>query len=197
MKSKKALVAALIGVSAAVAAPAAFAQARGAAADAGWYAGGSLGQSTADCKVSGGSCDDKDTAWKIFGGYQINRNFGVELGYADLGKITVSAGGSSLSVETTSWDLVGVGSFPMANQFSIYGKLGFNRTETKAGSAKDNGTDLTFGAGVRYDFSRNLGVRGEWQRYKATTPAATSGAITVTSGDFDIDVLSVGVVWKF
>jgi OOP family OmpA-OmpF porin len=198
MRSKKALVAALIGASAALAAPAAFAQARAQAADTGWYLGGAFGQSSADCQVSGGSCDDKDTAWKIFGGYQINRNFAVELGYANLGEISVSALGQTFNLETTSWDLVGVGSFPLANQFSIYGKLGFHRSETEVGSAKDDGTGLTYGLGVRYDFSRNLGVLGEWQRYgKVSTPAATSGPVSITSGEGDIDLLSVGVVWKF
>src|SRR5205823_3618582 len=148
----KALIAGLIGAAMAVSAPAAFAQARSQAADSAWYAGGSLGQANAKCNVSGGSCDKTDTAWKIFGGYQINRTFGVELGYADLGKVKLSGGASSLSIETKSWDLVGVGSFPVANQFSIYGKLGFSRSESKVASAKDNSTNLTFGLGAQYDF---------------------------------------------
>jgi len=45
--------------------------------DTGWYAGLSVGQSTAkgacDGVVGPGiSCDEKDTAFKILGGYQVN-----------------------------------------------------------------------------------------------------------------------------
>lgn len=200
MSLKKTTVAALMTVAGLAASSASMAQAMKGGPDSGFYVGGVLGQSSADCVVTGagGSCDDKDSAWKIFGGYQINRNFAVELGYADLGTISVSALGQTFNLETTSWDLVGIGSFPIANQFSIYGKLGFHRSETEVGSAKDDGVDLTFGAGVRYDFSRNLGVRAEWQRYsKVSTPSATQGGVTLLSGEGDIDLLSVGVVWKF
>jgi OOP family OmpA-OmpF porin len=198
MKSKKALVAGLFGAAMAVSASATFAQARGASADTGWYVGGHFGQSSADCQVTVGSCDDSDTAWKILGGYQINRNFAVEFGYADLGTISVSAFGQTFNLETTAWDLVGVGSWPFANQFSVYGKLGFHRSETEVGSAKDDGIDLTFGLGVRYDFSRNLGVRGEWQRYSSvSTPSATQGPVTITASEGDIDLLSIGIVYKF
>lgn len=200
MKSNKVLAAGLFGAAMAVSAPAAFAQAKS-AADTGWYVGGSIGQSTTDCSAPAGfSCDDKDTAYKIFGGYQINRNFAAEAGYTDLGKVTATSGGTNVEVKATAWDLVGVGAFPLSNQFSIYGKLGFYSGELKvssnlaAGSGKKTTTDLTYGAGVQYNFSRNLGLRGEWQRYgSAKTPA--TGATTEEKND--IDVLSVGVVWKF
>ena len=45
----------------------------------GFYIRGSLGQSEHSDQCSGGAagitCDDKDTAWKIFGGYQFNQYF--------------------------------------------------------------------------------------------------------------------------
>lgn len=197
MKSNKGAIASVVvGVAMAFSAPAAFAQVQ---PDRGPYAGGSIGQSTADCDVSGipgVSCDEKDTAWKIFGGYQINRNFGVELGYTDLGEVSATGAGVRINLETTAWELVGVGSFPVADRFSLYGKLGFYRAENKvssniAGISGDKTTtDLTFGVGVRYDFTRSMGVRAEWQRYSKVE--APSGL-----GDSDIDVLSIGLVVKF
>ncbi|HEY7238826.1 MAG TPA: outer membrane beta-barrel protein [Burkholderiales bacterium] len=197
MLLKKTTVAALLAASGLVASSAAMAQ--GKAADMGWYAGISLGQSSASdaCNGISGpgvSCDDKDTAFKIFGGYQINRNFGVELGYTDLGKVEASGGGVTASVETTALELVGVGSYPVNNQFSIYGKLGLYRADSKGRSniglsADETNTDLTFGLGVQYNFTSNLGVRGEWQRYSSVG----GGDI----GESDVDVLSVGLVYKF
>jgi OOP family OmpA-OmpF porin len=194
--TKAAVIAALTGVAIACAAPAAFAQTQ---ADRGWYVGGSLGQSTAEdaCDGLGGtgiSCDDEDTAWKFFGGYQLNRNFAVELGYTNFGEISLSAFGLSETIEATAWELVGVGSFPVADRFSLYGKLGFYRAETEdrtnfGFSADETNTGLTFGIGARYDFTQTIGVRAEWQKYSDVG----GGDI----GESDLDVLSVGLVVRF
>ena len=71
------------------------------------YVGGSLGQSEAKDACEGfANCDEKDTAWKVFAGFQLTPMFGVELGYTDLGE--VSAPG--ISAETTAWDLSAAGS---------------------------------------------------------------------------------------
>ncbi|HXJ53238.1 MAG TPA: outer membrane beta-barrel protein [Burkholderiales bacterium] len=197
MSLKKTSIAAFLAASGLVVSSAAMAQAK--AADQGFYAGVSIGQSSSSDACTGVSgpgvsCDDKDTAFKIFGGYQINRNFGVELGYTDLGKVEAHGGGVTASVESTAFELVGVGKFPINNQFSVYGKLGFYRADSKGRSnvgvsADETNTDLTYGLGVQYNFTGNLGVRGEWQRYSSVG----GGDI----GDSDVDVLSVGVVYKF
>jgi OmpA-OmpF porin, OOP family len=176
--------------------------------DAGFYLGASIGQSKAKdtCDDSAGfSCDDKDTAWKIFAGYQFNRHFAVEAGYTDLGEVTVSAASGTSSVrgtiELSAFELMAVGSFPVADRFSLYGKLGLYRAETEQRlqvtlgtlTVSDNKTeknaDLTFGFGARFDITRNLGVRAEWQRYLDVG----GGEI----GEDDVDVLSVGILWRF
>src|SRR5712692_2884244 len=172
MRRDKALIAAMLGAAVMAAPAVSMAQAR---ADTGWYLGGHVGQSQAKdaCNgVAGGgvSCDDKDTAIKILGGYNFNRNLAAELGYTDLGKAKASGLGVTAEVKSTAWEFVGVGSYPIANQFSVYGKLGLYVAETKASSnvgisAKKTNNDLTYGLGVRYDFSREVGGRVEWQRY--------------------------------
>ena len=78
MKSntKNNLIAGLIALSSlAAGAPAALAQ------DAGFYAGIGFGQSKVKdfCEGVVGTCDDKDTAWKILGGYQFNKYLGAEI----------------------------------------------------------------------------------------------------------------------
>lgn len=192
---KKGLLAGLIGAGFALAGPAALAQAPAAP---GWYAGGSLGQSEAkdtDCSPPLTSCDDKDTAWKIFGGYQINRNFAVELGYTNLGEFSASGPGVNASIESKAWEVMGVGSFPVADRFSLYGKLGFYRAESEATSnipgvsADESNTGLAFGIGAQYDFTRSVAVRAEWQRYSDVG----GGNI----GETDLDVLSIGALVRF
>src|SRR5262245_5537797 len=71
----------------------------------GWYVGGGIGKSSADIDTAGINAsiiraggagvtgvatgtDDNDTGFKLFAGYQLNPNFAVEVGYADLGKFS-------------------------------------------------------------------------------------------------------------
>jgi OOP family OmpA-OmpF porin len=199
MSLKKTTIAALVAASGLALSSGAFAQAK--PADTGFYIGASVGQSTADCDTSGTglSCDDKDTAYKVFGGYKFNRNLAVEAGYTPLGEVTASGGGVNITAEATAWELVGVGMFPLGNNFSVYGKLGLYSGELEVSSnigasGDKTTTDLTYGLGVQFDFTRNLGIRGEWQRYSGIKTPST--AVT-DEDDTDVDVLSIGVLWKF
>jgi OOP family OmpA-OmpF porin len=175
--------------------------------DTGWYIGGSFGQSEADVDCAGTtSCDDTDTSWKIFAGYHINRNFAIEAGYGNLGDVKFATPAFPIlglpaldfKIETSVWEVVGIGSFPIADRFSLFGKVGLYGADTDieisspglgSASDSDDNVDLTFGFGARYDFTRNFGVRGEWQRYS-----------DVKAGDLgksDVDVMSVGIVFRF
>jgi OOP family OmpA-OmpF porin len=143
-------------------------------------------------------CDDKDTAWRILGGYQINRNFAVELGFHEFGDASASGPGGRIDFESNAFELVGVGRFPLSGNFALYGKAGFYRGETKASGStiltgpidiKETNTDFTFGFGLQYSFTPQLSIRGEWQRYA-----------DVGGGDIDesdVDVMSVGLVVRF
>ena len=160
------LFAGLVGAAIAASSPAALAQAP---ADVGWYVGASLGQTEVNLDCAGTTaCDDKDNSWKIFAGYQFNRNFALEFGYTDLGEVTASTPAigfippASVAIESTVWELVAVGMLPLAERFSLYGKLGLYRADTdievnfvSLGSVtdSDSNTDLTFGIGVRFDIT--------------------------------------------
>src|SRR5438309_3199391 len=180
MTRDKALLAAMLGAALMAAPPVSMAQARG---ETGWYLGASVGQSkakVADC-AGFSSCDAKAAAFGILGGYQINRNFAAELGYHDFGRVTLSGPGSA-NIKANAAELVGLGAYPFANRFSVYGKLGAYRAESKLSAAasgsvslKDRNTDLTFGFGAQYDVAREAGVRAEWQRYKSVGGDDTGG----------------------
>ena len=153
------------------------------------------------------SCDDKDTAFKLFGGYQFSRYIAAEAGYTDLGKVKASAPGLSADIKSNAWELVAVGSYPIGTSgFAPYGKLGFYRGEVKLSSNvgvsdKHTNTDLTFGVGVRYDIMRNFAVRAEWQRYNGVGPGdhtvTVGGVSATTNGKADVDVISIGALYKF
>ena len=152
----------MLGAAAMIVSAGALAQAK--ATVPGFYAGLDVGQTDV------GSTDD--TGFRIFGGYQFHRNVAAELGY---GLLFDKSG-----LELTSLEAVAVGIFPLANQFSLIGKLGFAQLMADPGSDE---TELTYGIGVQYDFTRAVGVRLQWQTYN-TDPN-------------DVDFLSVGVVWRF
>ena len=177
----------------------------------GFYAGLSLGEArfpsacSANAGVTLSNCNDTDTAWKIFGGHQFSPNFAWEVGYNDFGRVSSDAvatiGGSTFAgnakVEATAWELSGIGSLPLASQFSLYGKLGayYAKTESSTNlpgvstSATNHNSNFTFGLGARYDVTRNIALRAEWQRFPKV------GADT--TGKSDIDVLAIGGLYRF
>src|SRR5689334_12273608 len=121
------LLAAAVGAAGLSALPAA-AQLQFGRMDTGLYLGGSVGGSkyhhACDGLPGGISCDEKDFAGKAFVGWQFNRYFGVEVGYADLGKAEASLPGATASVKAHGADLVGTASYPLNELFALYGKVG-------------------------------------------------------------------------
>ena len=195
--NKKALVA-VLGVTAAAFAFPAAAQNLSAV-----YIGGGIGQSKAKDGCSGVSgpgvsCDDKDTSFRLFGGYQFTPNISAELGYADHGKAKLSGPGGTDELAATAWDLSGIFQWPFSNTgFSVFGRLGLYVGKVEL-SGPDHGdktsSNVTFGLGAGYDFNRNIGVRAEWQRYskmKARNDA------TGVEDEGDVDALSIGVLYRF
>src|SRR5450830_1849591 len=116
--------------------------------DSGWYGGFNVGQSRAnidDARITGGllgggftttsiNDDDRDTGYKLFGGYKLNKNFAVEGGYFDLGKFgftatTVPAGTLSGNIKLRGLNLDAVGILPITEKFSVFGRVGANYAE--------------------------------------------------------------------
>lgn len=193
MRATKMIAASVLALSGLVAAPQASAQ--------GFYIGGSVGQSDFDNGnaipdlITSGTVDGKDTGYKIFGGYEFNRNFGVELAWVDLGKASYSGTFLGLpvtggSVKTSGLNISAVGTLPLSSSFALFGKLGLFSWESKASdvtggvpfSGKEDGSDVSFGIGASYNFTKNLAIRAEWEQFKAVD---------------NISLLSLGVVYKF
>lgn len=173
------------------------------AQDPRWYVGFGLGMSTAKDACDGVSgpgisCDDEDTAFKILGGYQVNPNFAVELGYTDLGKASASFTGlGNVSFESSGFEVLAVGIAPVAPNWSLFGKLGFFIWDVDAkdgtglvGNMSESGSDLTYGFGASYDFSKNSALRIEYQVY-------TDIGDSNTTGKDDISVLGASLIFKF
>ena len=160
--------------------------------DQGFYAGASFGKSDLKDACTGlPNCDDSDTALSIFGGYQFNKHFGAEIAYTDVGKASASSGANAATLEAKGFEFLAVGTIPLNQQFSLYGKLGLFMWDADIRTSgpgvtvltSDDGTDLTIGFGARYSFTKNLAAQLQWQRYELD--------------NFDVDVISVGILFRF
>lgn len=134
------------------------------AQDTGAYIGAGVGQAFVD----EGAYDDEDTAYSVFGGYQFHRNFALEAGYTDFGKLEADAAAPAL--EASSVSLAAVGILPFTERFSGYAKAGIQRWDLDdalpglTGTLDDSGTDALYGAGVQYRFNDRLALRAEYTR---------------------------------
>jgi OOP family OmpA-OmpF porin len=189
------------------------------AQDTGWYGGANLGQSNAsidDARISNdllGSGlvttsiddDDRDRGFKLFGGYQVNKYFAVEAGYFDLGQFgfvanTVPTGSLSGDIKIKGLNLDAVGTLPITEKFSAFGRLGVAYAHTDGSfvgtgavnvlnpspSARD--TNLKVGLGVQYAFTEALSLRAEIERYRINDAVGNKG---------DVDLASIGLVYRF
>jgi len=175
--------------------------------DSGGYFGAAIGRASVSdyCSDTAGlavtSCDDKDTAFKIFGGYRFTRNVAVEAAYVDLGKYhaTGSVLGLPFDVKTelTGVTVQWVGIVPFGNEFSLMGRIGaifwdLNNSGTVGGfpgGGGDSGVDIAMGVGAQYKFARNFAVRADLDYYPNLGNSNT--------GEDNVTAVSIGVVFSF
>lgn len=208
-----------LAMSAAVLSTLAVAQDRDTSQDHGWYIGGNIGESK--LKVDEQSIirrmlqpgvtstqlnrEDRDEAFKTFGGYQMNRYWALESGYFDLGKFTFSTltappgtMNGSLRVQGVSFDLVGT--LPLTEKLSAIGRIGaaYQKTQDSFGgtgagiprysSNVKHDTNEKWGAGLQYAFNSRLAMRAEYERYRINDAIGSKG---------DVELISVGLIYRF
>lgn len=191
-----------------------------AAAEPGWYVGANVGQSNADMDNNGVVASrlaegfntnrltkhDSDNAFKVFGGYQFNNYFALEAGYFDLGEFGYKTfQDQPWAVFTADTKLRGmnvdlVGFLPIGEKLSAFARVGVTRYDSKDSyrgfgavtvvpfGDSDRDSSHKFGAGLQYDFTQNVSMRLESERYDIED---------VMFRDTDVDMYSVGVVYRF
>jgi OmpA-OmpF porin, OOP family len=179
--------------------------------ESGIYLGGSLGyaQYKDTCKNLVVACDDHDTAWRFFAGYQFNRNWSAEFGYGDLGDAT-GQGVTNLGTagqfkrQSYAFDLSALGTVRIAGGLGVFGRLGLYMARTTFDSeipptvdSHEAGTNsgFTYGAGLSYMLG-HFGLRAEWQRY-ANIGGHSTGTLENGSGTDQVDAFSLGALLRF
>jgi len=183
------------------------------------YGGGSIGRSRArlgEARITASllgegltttsfTADKKDTAYKLFGGYQFNRYFGLEAGYFNLGKFgfeatTTPAGTLNGDIRLSGFNLDLVGTLPLTQRLSAIGRVGVQNAKARdrfSGSGavtvldpnpSKRSTQAKVGAGLQYELTRSLLLRGEVERYRVNDAVGNKA---------DVNMLSVGLVIPF
>jgi OOP family OmpA-OmpF porin len=167
---------------------------------------GDIDNSLAAAGLAGStSTDDNGFGFRLFGGYTLNENLSLELGYLSLGEISADtelanpAGHAKTEIDTSGFNLSLVAGAPVGEGFRIYAKAGLFMWDgeadvsvdlTSGGSASasgdDDGTDFSYGLGASYQVNENLSVRLDWDRYEM-------------KGDYEVshDLISVGLNYYF
>ncbi|MFZ6748169.1 OmpA family protein [Undibacterium sp. Ren11W] len=187
-------------------------------ANSAWYIGGGIGQSRANIDedriirslIDTGassvtfSSDQRDTAYKLFVGKQLNKYFALEAGYFDLGKYSFNAattppGSLNGEVGFRGLNLDMLAQLPLSERFSIYARLGMNYAKTDSHftgdrlfavanpNSSDNKLNPKVGLGMEYKITEALAIRGEAERYRLND---------VIHNHTDVDFYSINLVYK-
>lgn len=163
------------------------------------YFGASAGRSKSDIDCTGAlTCDTNATGWKVFGGYLFHPNFGVEGSWYQSGKSTFSAATSGTTA-TGEYKSRGFGLYALAQAaqgpWSGFVKLGAvsaratgsARVSDISGSVSETHTQVGWGAGVGYDFTRNFGTRLEFERNRTE----------LLGEKINVDLVTLGLLARF
>lgn len=151
-----------------------------------------------------GELEDGDTTFGLRLGYAFNDRFAIEAAYRDLGEAKATgqsngsgffwcAGAIEATTEATTLDLTFVGNVELGAGWSLFGRAGIARWDAEAEfrdscgtlSGDDDGTEVTYGAGLEYRLSEATSIRGEWQRYPEVFD------------EYDVDVITAGFQYRF
>ena len=184
-----------------------------------YYIGGGIGQARAELNderitrplfgsgltATNINRDNHDTAYKLFGGYQFNRNFALEAGYFNLGKFGFSANTTPLGtfsgqVKIQGFNLDLVGTLPLSERFSVFARAGAQAAKTGATysgsqpssifnpSPSKREVNYKAGLGLQYEVTPSFLVRAEVERYRISDNIGKKG---------NADMVSVSLVFPF
>ena len=143
-----------------------------------------------------------DNVYRLKLGFKPSRYFAVEGEVVDFGKLDDpfrNPADLSSQFRSTGFGVDTIAMLPVW-RFSLYGRMGAYRGDGRAGygwhplpvleSQSHRGTRLRYGVGMRYDFTRSLGVRAELER---NSPLRDPLSADIDTGE----QLSVGLSWRF
>jgi len=137
-----------------------------------------------------GSVDGKNFDYKMYLGYSLTERYAVELHLADFDETTrIATNDGKVDFSVKSYGISGVFKYPINPVVSPFVKMGFHRwsSELLARNTRDRendkGTDTMLGIGFNLFLTDRLDLRAEYEY--------------LLGKDWDMKILSLGVVWDF
>jgi OOP family OmpA-OmpF porin len=168
---------------------------------AGAYLGANVGSGEHKLSIDGNANKEHKAGFKLYGGYALNENFGIEAGYARLGKVsdadTDGVNTVSLSYRARALYIAGTATLPLSPEFSVFAKAGVTANHGKV-TARFNGdsdsmsrtnTTAMFGVGAEYSFAKDMSVVAEYENF--------GKVIDENEGNTKAQMVSVGLRYKF
>jgi len=209
--NKPALLAALLGTAFLATAAQAQTQAPAPAAvrtEGGYFGVGVMSVTSEAAKTiaaafAGASAESNTTGYKLYGGYMWG-NWGVELGYYDMGKAEVKiAGATSDTLESKAATLAAVYSAPFAGKGMVHLKAGaahvsseYNCVSLCGGNlvnSEKTSTPLFVGIGLGWRLSQGIQLRLDFERMSDVV------YVVGTAGEFEgpIEIMSLSAQFNF
>lgn len=163
------------------------------------YFGGAIGRSSFSLSDAGGAPvpwggkkgSKSGTAYKLYGGWRFTETFGVEAGYARLGRVSQWTSVRGLStLQNGSGNVfyaAATAHLPLGDAFALNGRLGISRGRISGGDnwvpanqrISGSATGLMAGFGAEYRVTKNLSVTADYDYFGKLSKQAKGGMLSV------------------
>ncbi|MDC8759068.1 outer membrane beta-barrel protein [Janthinobacterium fluminis] len=162
------------------------------------YVGVNVGRGEQKISIPVVSGKETKTSYKLYGGYNFDKNFGVEGGYVDFGKAKFTNKTYSSEAKSKAFYVAATGTLPVSDEFGVFAKVGLSANRVSydfkdtgmRGSSSANRSSLIFGLGASYNVTKEIAIVAEYENF---------GKIAKGDGGGDIkaNTFSAGLRYKF
>ncbi len=185
----------------------------------GFYAGGGLAFTNVyatswTSATSSSESGDSDYGFIVNGGYRFNPFIAVEVGYLDGGTPDFNDSGFDGRVDTevdlTAWQLSGIGTWPIAERWELYLKLGLSAWDADGDQVLTpvggppvfrredrNGPSFLIGLGLGVTLLEHLHVRLEYQSFEIDDEMLAIDALNTGNDDASFDSVTLQFHYRF
>jgi len=137
------------------------------------YAGASFLSTSTEIDTSVASFNPGSDSWKVFVGYNVNKFFGFEATYYDMGDLEDTSGNATLEASIEVFDVSFRGILPLGEVLQLTAKLGYSSVDVESTSTgtlltvtADGSTwEILYGVGAEVKMGKRVGIRADWDKW--------------------------------